>query len=120
MIYINLLILTLIIVFIIDLSGFFQTILKHFYRWVYEGKKEQPEDFDWDYVSIFFHPIKCSLCSSFWIGIIYLLSTSSFTILNLGYVTLLAFLTPIFKDILILIKDIMITITNIAFKYLTR
>ena len=120
MIYINLLILTLITVFIIDISGFFPTILKHLYRWIFDNKREMPYDFDWDYVSILFHPLKCSLCSSFWIGVIYLLATSSFTIINLGYVALLAFLTPVFKDALILVKDILITITNLAFKYLTK
>ena len=120
MLYINLLILTLIVVFIIDLSGFFPTIGRHLYRWIFDNKKEQPENFDWDYVSIFFHPLKCSLCSTFWTGIIYLLATSSFTILNLGYVALLAFMTPVFKDALILLKDIITTIINFAFKHLTR
>lgn len=120
MIYLNLLILTLIVVFIIDISGFFPTIGRHAYRWIFDNKKEMPENFDWDYVSIFFHPLKCSLCASFWTGIIYLLATGTFTILNFGYVALLAFLTPVFKDAIMLIKDILITITNIAFKYLTR
>ena len=118
--YIDLLILTLITVFVIDISGFFREISKHIYRWIFDNKKEMPENFDWDYVSIFFHPLKCSLCASFWIGIIYILTTGTFTILNFGYVALLSFLTPVLKDILILVKDILTTITNIAFKYLTR
>jgi hypothetical protein len=120
MIYLNLLILSLIVVFIIDISGFFKTIAKHFYRWVFNNKKEMPEDFDWDNVFIGFHILKCSLCATFWTGIIYLLATSAFTILNLGYVALLAFLTPVLKDALLLIKDMLTTVLNIAFKYLTK
>ena len=120
MLYINLLILTLIVVFIIDLSGFFKTIAKHIYRWIFDNKRQMPEDFDWDYVFIGFHILKCSLCATFWTGIIYLLAVSSFTILNLGYVALLAFMTPVFKDALILLKDIITTVINFAFKHLTR
>lgn len=120
MIYLNLLILALMIVFVIDLSGFFKTIGKHFYRWVFNNKKEMPEDFDWDYVFIGFHIFKCSLCATFWAGVIYLLATSTFTILNLGYVALLAFLTPVLKDAVVLIKEILITVENYLFKTLTR
>ena len=120
MIYINLLILSLIVVFIIDISGFFRTIAAHIYRWTFNNKKEMPDNFDWDNVFIGFHIFKCSLCATFWAGIIYLLATSTFTILNLGYVVLLAFLTPILKDMLLLTKDALTTVLNIAFKYLTR
>ena len=120
MLYLNLLILSLIVVFIIDISGFFKTIARHVYKWIWNNKKQMPEDFDWDNVFIGFHILKCSLCATFWTGIIYLLTVSSFTILNLGYVALLALLTPIFKDILLLVKDIFTSILNIAFKYLTN
>ena len=120
MIYIHLLILSLIVVFLIAISGFFRTLATPLYRSTFNHTKDMPDNFDRDHLFIGFHIFKCSLCATFWTGIIYLLITSTFTILNLGYVVLLAFLTPVLKDMLLLVKDVLTTVLNIAFKYLTR
>ena len=106
---INLFILTCIIVFIIDLSGFVDEMVKRlYYKYIKVG----------DYHTLIpkLKPLTCSLCLSFWAGIIYLLITSQFTILMLGYVCLLAFLTPIIGDILVMIKDALNKIINLIYK----
>lgn len=106
---INLFILTCIIVFIIDLSGFVDEMVKRlYYKYIKVG----------DYHTLIpkLKPLTCSLCLTFWAGIIYLLITSQFTILMLGYVCLLAFLSPIIGDILIMIKDVINKIINLIYK----
>ena len=106
---INLFILTCIIVFIIDLSGFVDEMVNRlYYKYIKVG----------DYHTLIpkLKPLTCSLCLTVWAGIIYLLITSQFTILMLGYVCLLAFLTPIIGDILVMIKDVLNKIINIIYK----
>lgn len=106
---INLFLLTCIIVFIIDLSGFVDEMVKRlYYKYIKVG----------DYHTLIpkLKPLTCSLCLSFWAGIIYLLITSQFTILMIGYVCLLSFLTPIIGDILIMIKDVINKIINLIYK----
>lgn len=106
---INLFLLTCIIVFIIDLSGFVDEMVKRlYYKYIKVG----------DYHTLIpkLKPLTCSLCLSFWAGIIYLLITSQFSILMLGYVCLLSFLTPIIGDILIMIKDVINKIINLIYK----
>lgn len=106
---INLFILTCIIVFIIDLSGFVDEMVKRlYYKYIKVG----------DYHTLIpkLKPLTCSLCLSFWVGLIYLLITSQFTITMLGYVCLLAFLSPIIGDILVMIKDVINKIINLIYK----
>ena len=106
---INLFILTCIIVFIIDLSGFVDEMVKRlYYKYIKVG----------DYHTLIpkLKPLTCSLCLTFWAGLIYLLITSQFTILMLGYVCLLAFLSPIIGDILVMIKDVLNKIINLIYK----
>ena len=106
---INLFLLTCIIVFIIDLSGFVDEMVKRlYYKYIKVG----------DYHTLIpkLKPLTCSLCLSFWAGIIYLLITSQFTILMIGYVCLLSFLSPIIGDILIMIKDVLNKIINLIYK----
>lgn len=102
----DILILTLFVVWVIDLTDFIPTFLKHLWNWIWEGKKPYPEDFNWENVSILFHIPQCSLCASFWLGLFYILITQQLTFYMFGYVCLLSFLTPVLKDLLILIRDI--------------
>lgn len=100
----DLLIMSCILVFAIDLSGFIQVISKKIWGWMYPNVRYN----GW----IIPKPFSCSLCSTFWLGLLYLLLTHNFTFLMVGYVALLAFLTPVIGSILITIKDFLITIIN--------
>lgn len=94
----NLLLLQLITVFVVDLSG----VMTHIKRWIWRWLKgEKP------YKDFGFKPFDCSLCSTWWAGLIYLLITHSFTIPYIGYVALLAFLASTAAALLQLIKDIL-------------
>lgn len=88
----------LILVFIIDISGIIDEI-KHLIWKVVVGKKRQ-------YQSFKFKPVECSLCMTWWCGLIYLCFTT-ITWYYVAYVALLALLTPVFRDTMLLIKDIL-------------
>ena len=49
-------------------------------------------------------PWLCSLCMDFWTSIIYIIVTNQFTLVNIMLALLIAWSTPIIKDILILIN----------------
>ena len=101
---IKLILIQLIIVFIIDLSGAVDS-LKLFLSKILTKGKIQTTNFD-------FKPFTCSLCMTWWIGLIYLLICHSFTIPYIALVALLSFLTPISNSILLLIKDLAIFLIN--------
>lgn len=104
----DLLLISLILVFIIDLSGVMPKLNKFVWNKLYPSIK---------YTNWQIPLISCSLCSNFWIGIIYLIITG-FSLKMLAYVALLSFATTIFKDILVLLKDILIKIIDVIYKYL--
>lgn len=92
----NLILLQLIIIFLVDISGGIQSIKKFIWRHLKEGKPYQ--DFP-------FKPFECSLCMTFWVGLIYLLFTSSFTLPYIAFVCLLSFMTTTVKSLIWVIKD---------------
>lgn len=94
--WINLLVLCLIIVFIIDLSGF--SIKKPLAK-LFTGVSTD---------NYRLKPFDCSLCTTFWVGLIYILLIGEFTILGIGYVCLLAFLTPVFYTLMNTVKDLLL------------
>lgn len=109
----NLFLLSCMVVFVIDLSGFVDEIVSRLYKkYVKVG----------DYHSILpkLKPFSCSLCMTFWTGLIYLLITHSFTIPYVAYVCLLAFLTPVTGDILMTIKDMLTRLINLLNELINR
>ena len=101
---IELILIQLIIVFIIDLSGAVDSF-KLFISKILTKGKIQTTNFD-------LKPFTCSLCSTWWIGLIYLLICHSFTIPYIALVALLSYLTPLSSSILLLIKDLAIFLIN--------
>ena len=101
---IELILIQLIIVFIIDLSGAVESF-KLFISKILTKGKIQTTNFD-------LKPFTCSLCSTWWVGLIYLLICHSFTIPYIALVALLSFLTPLSSSILLLIKDLAIFLVN--------
>lgn len=98
----NLFILSMIIVFIIDLSGIITTIENGLSKWL-KCQASIPK------------PFSCSLCSVWWVGLIYLICTSTFTIPMIGYVALLSFMTNPIYNTLLFIRDLYSTTTKHIF-----
>lgn len=99
------LVITAIIVFIVDISGIVLVMKKKLWKWLYE---KIPYKLDWS-----IKPFDCSLCLTFWIGIIYFLVIGQFSILMLGYICLLSYLTPVIQEILLLLKDLLIRLLKL-------
>ena len=78
-IFVDLLILTCLCVFVIDYSGFIGEMEQMATRWF---KSPLPLRIP--------KPFSCSLCSSFWTGLIYLAVTGNFTLPWIGVVAALA------------------------------
>jgi hypothetical protein len=107
-IMLELFIIAVIIVFIIDLSGALDSFKHSIWKRLFKGI---PYKEDWR-----LKPLDCSLCMTWWIGLIYILITSQFSILMVGYIALLAFMTPIIKDIMILLKDASTKLIDVIYK----
>ena len=107
MIYLELLLICAIIIFICDLSGAIDDLVIPIVKRVLNIPKN---------ANISIKPISCSLCMVFWLGLLYLLIHHAFTIPNIAYVCLLAYLTPHLKAILLYIKEFLIWIENKFYK----
>lgn len=104
MLFLELLALSAIVIFIVDLSGIQYTVKKLIWRWVF-GKHKPFQDFE---MKIPF----CSLCMVHHTLLIYLLCTHSFTIWNYAIVCGLSFLSSNIAGLMRLVKDLLIKTEN--------
>ena len=99
---INLFLITIIVCFVVDCSGFINDGVKPFAAWFINRKskvKVKPENI------VISKPFSCSLCLTFWLSIIYILVTNQFTLVNLVYICILALLSSNISEALMQIKD---------------
>lgn len=75
-----------IVVYIVDISGIVDTIKQVIWRWLFKDR---------EYREFRLKPFDCSLCLSFWSGLIYLLCVGQFNIPMIGYVCLLSALSGV-------------------------
>ena len=108
MVLINLTLIAAIVVFIVDISGAVDS-LKSGLKWILTKGKMKNSDYQ-------LKPLDCSLCLTFWSGIIYLLITNNFTLPYLAFVCLLACFTGVIKTSILLVEDILIKITQLIYK----
>lgn len=112
MVLINLILISAIVVFIVDISGAVDS-LKSGIKWILTKGKMSNSDYR-------LKPIDCSLCMTFWSGIIYLLLINEFTLPYFAFVCLLACFSGIIKSSILLVEDILIKITQLIYKLLDR
>lgn len=93
-ILVDILIVQAIIVFIIDLSGAVEDMVEPFLAKVFKQPSVRLKK-----------PFSCSLCTTFWLGLLYIAIYGHFTLPYIAYVCLLAWMTPVTKDILILLRE---------------
>lgn len=106
----NLFIISIIWVLILDLSGFARTIDKTLYKIFYPGRPFRED--------AHFPPADCSLCLTFWTGLLYLLITHTLSLLNIAILLAFAWSTTMEKDIFILIKDIVTKLLDLLYRTL--
>lgn len=88
----DLALLTALVVFVVDVSGFTDAWVGALSRWLGRTVRE-------------FKPFSCSLCMTWWTGIVYAVVTRNFTIPVLAYVALCAFLSFPLSEFLIFIRE---------------
>lgn len=110
MVLINLILIASIVVFIVDISGAIDS-LKSGIKWILTKGKMSNDDYR-------LKPIDCSLCMTFWTGIIYLLVIGQFTLPYFAFVCLLACFSSVIKTSILLVEDILIKITQLIYKLL--
>ena len=100
-IIIDLLLLTTIITYTVGISGFVDVIKEKIWGILY---KPIPYN-NWS-----LKPLDCPICLTFWGGLIYIIN--DITLLNITIVCLYSLFQPIINNILILIRELLIKLTN--------
>ena len=103
MIIVNLLIITIIICFIVDLSGFIQEMEGILSKWL-------------KFKCVIPKPFGCALCSGWWCNLIYLLISHHFTLPYIVFVAIVSFLSKNISGFLLWIRELMVKIEDILYK----
>jgi hypothetical protein len=85
-------------VFVLDVSGFWETFSSAVKGWMTKGLVRTPFSL---------RPFSCSLCMTFWSGLLYLAVTGHFTLYGIAAVCLASYMTPTIADGLLLLRDLM-------------
>ena len=101
---IDILLLAVIVVIIIDISGITDSIKSLIKRIVTKGMMSDP--------NYSLKPLDCSFCITFWSGVVYMLITHSLSLWMTAYLLGICVLTPVIKDIFILIRETLLKIIN--------
>ena len=104
---VDILLMAAIIVFVVDLSGFTQTWKGWLSKWLGVQIGDVP-------------PFDCSLCLTFWAGLIYLLATGNFTIPLLAYVTLVAFCCSLMGELLTAVRVLLEALVRFIWKLIDK
>ena len=99
---IDILFIAVICVVIIDISGFTQSWKSGLKRLLTRGRMDDP------YYTL--KPFDCSFCITFWTGLIYMLVTHSVSLWMLAYLLCICVMTPVIRDILILLRETLLKI----------
>ena len=100
--YIDLFEITVIVVIIVDISGFVDSIKSLIGRVLHIN-------------NVSLKPLDCSFCMNFWVCVAYLLITNELTITAVMVTLLLSTMTPIVKDAIYLIRDLIGKIISKAY-----
>ena len=95
---VDVILITLIVVCIVDVSGFIDTI-KSLLKRIMTGGKMSGSDYS-------LKPIDCSLCMSFWTNLIYTIATGQFSLWILAFILLCSVMTPVISDLIFTIRDL--------------
>ena len=100
----EILLIAVICVIIIDISGVIESIKSGIKRLLTNGRMSDP--------NYSLKPLDCSFCITFWTGLAYLLITHSFSLWMLTYLLLICVMTPVIREVIVLIRDLFIKILN--------
>lgn len=105
MVTINLTLIATIWVLVIDIAQFVEELKHIFWKWVFKGNEHNYKPFR-------IKPFDCSLCLTFWTGLVYLIYTHTFSLKYLAVLLFIATCTPLIADGIRLIQDAFSKIIN--------
>ena len=100
--WLNIFLIAVILVIITDLSGIVEYIKSHLY-YKLRGTYNYPPSWDTPII----HLLSCSLCQTWWVGLVYLIVIGQVTIPAIAYLLAIAYLTTTIKDIIVFIKEVL-------------
>lgn len=106
--FLKLLIINLVVILAIDLSGFVPHLKRQLSKWLTKDK------FTTDDFRI--RPFDCSYCMTFWSLLLYLVITQQVTFFSIFLVVMLTHLTEVTKQVLLLIRDLLIKLIDIVYE----
>ena len=98
MIYSNLILIQIIIVYLLDLSGGMTSIKQMIWKWLHPNRIYQPFSFK---------PFDCSLCMTWWVGLIYIIAAGEFSIYTLLCVAMVSALSTPIGNIITLMRELL-------------
>ena len=102
----NLFLIQAIVVSLVDLSGFVDTVKHWVYKWLWPNRPYR--DFD-------FKPWSCDYCMTHHIGLLYLLIVGKWSLLAYAILLALCFFAPLLKDIFIFVKDLITKLLDLLY-----
>lgn len=111
--YITLIFITLIIVYVWDVSGFIPSVKRFILRKLIHS--ENPDD-----TKVHWPPFDCAQCMTIWICLGYVIMTGTFSIPVLAFICGLSFLTIPIAGVMNLVNDILSWILTTIEKFIFR
>lgn len=108
MTFLNLLIISLVVILIVDISGFIPNLKRFISRRLTKNHIETT-DFS-------IKPFDCSFCMTFWSLLMYLIIVNEFTFINILGVVMITLFTDVTKQLLLLIKDLLIKMIDVIYE----
>lgn len=102
----NLILIQIICVLLVDVTGAVEDLITPIVRWLTGSR-----------VGTVGKPWSCSLCCTTWTGLIYLLATGNFTLVNFTVLLLLACLTPVTLTLYHLVVDLFTRMVESIYNY---
>lgn len=99
---IDILLLAVIVVCIVDISGFTDSWKSGLKRLLTKGRMSDP--------NYSFKPFDCSTCLIFWSSLLYLIMTQQLTFYMLAYVLVVSVMSVVIKDLIYFIRDLLLRI----------
>lgn len=93
MIYVNLVLIAVVVVYIVDISGVMDSLKYGLSKWLNATVKR-------------LRPFDCSLCMVWWAGVIYILTVDQFSLSALCWVAILSMLSVQIGNTLHLLRDV--------------
>lgn len=100
---IDILLIAAVYVFGIDICRFWDTVSAAIKGWLTHGALRTPFQLK---------PFSCSLCMTFWTGLLYLFIVGRLTLPMVAYVCAVAFMTPRIKDLLLVVDGLLAAMFN--------